>query len=386
MSNAARSRSTASHRRSRLPVSLVVLAVLGAPSACGRVELGSPVISSAGAAGGAGAGGAGPLGGAAGSGAVADPETNGGAAREVAGADAAAPAPSVEAPSCRALTDRCGPSNDSCCMAPVVTGGAVAVPFDAAAEVRVDATVPSFRLDKYEVTAGRFREFIDGYDAWRALGNPLPGAGDHPRAPGSGWRAELQTSLPQTGAELELRVRECATAQLSTLDVPNGAGQLPLNCVSWFEALAFCAWDDARLPTYAEWYYAAAGGALDRLYPWGDTPAPSSEYALYGCAASPKAECTAADVLPVGSFPSGAGLYEQHDLAGSMTEWLLDGSLSALTEGCTDCVAVDDPTVRFWRGGSWLDTELEQANNHARALPPSLRLPFVGLRCARDLP
>lgn len=355
---------------------LVVLA------ACGRVELGSQRVGTAGASGaaaGSEAAGAAGIGSAGVGGAGVSPEA--GSGLDVDAGDAARPG--NEPPSCRAASLSCG-ANDSCCLAPPVAGGDVALPFDAAAEVRVSASVTSFRLDKYEVDVARFREFIADYDAWRSLGNPQPGAGAHPRASGSGWRSEFDASLPALGAELELRVRECDGAPLSTFAASDGAGQLPLNCVSWFEAAAFCAWDEARLPSYAEWYYAAAGGAEDRLYPWGDTPAPNDTLASFGCAEDPEADCTLADLNTVGSHPGGAGPYGHHDLAGSMTEWLLDGSLAALSEGCTDCIAVSDAPERFWRGGSWLDTADNQTNHYFLSLPPALRTPFLGLRCARD--
>jgi formylglycine-generating enzyme required for sulfatase activity len=357
-----------------------VLAVLGLPFplACGRVELGSLGTADAGLGAGSGLGGA-PAS------AAPDASSSIDAGRSI---DAGPLPPTGEPPSCRSATERCGPTSDSCCLSPSVTGGAVSLPLAPLALERVAANVSSFRLDKYEVTIGRFREFIAGYDAWRGLDNPLPGAGAHPELPDSGWSSAFDASLPASAAELERDVRSCNTVPLSTLDIPNGASRAPLNCVTWFEAAAFCAWDDARLPTYAEWYYAAAGGALDRTYPWGDEPTPSRAYALFGCTLGmERPECTASYVLPVGSHPNGAGLFEQHDLAGSMTEWLIDSASSVVTQGCsTDCVTVSDADGRYWGGGSWLDNETNLTNENAAIIDPTWRMPFVGLRCARNEP
>jgi formylglycine-generating enzyme required for sulfatase activity len=173
------------------------------------------------------------------------------------------------------------------------------------------------------------------------------------------------------------------------LDLPNTSERVPLNCVSWFEAAAFCAWDEGRLPTFAESMYAAAGGELDRTYPWGNEPTPTRVYALHGCAlGQERAECTASYVLPVGSHPLGAGLYQHHDLAGSMTEWMLDGSPYVFTEGCTDCAGLIDAGAteeprRYWRGGSWLDPAASLVNSNYQIVDPTFRLHFLGLRCAR---
>src|SRR5690606_8199662 len=52
--------------------------------------------------------------------------------------------------------------------------------------------------------------------------------------------------------------------------------QHPINCVTWSQAQAYCRWRGARLPTEAEWAWAATGGADRRVYPWGDTPLSAS--------------------------------------------------------------------------------------------------------------
>lgn len=297
-------------------------------------------------------------------------------------------------PSCRGETEFCGRESDSCCLSLPVAGGTLSLPIDSA-DTRVQVAVSSFRLDKYEVTVGRFRAFLAGYDEWTQSGAPLPEpdvipvTSDAGSGPGSASNAATSTAEPlaASAAELERRVRECNDIPLSTLDLPNISSRIPVNCVTWLEAAAFCAWDGARLPTNAEWYHAAAGGALGRRYPWGDEPTPSRLYASYGCTLGvERPECTAAYVLPVGSHPSGAGLFGQEDLAGSMSEWLLDGSLDHYVDGCVDCAGPPHPGFRIWRSGSWIDQPTLLENDYFVIAEQKLRLPFLGLRCARDAP
>jgi formylglycine-generating enzyme required for sulfatase activity len=240
-------------------------------------------------------------------------------------------------------------------------------------------------LDKYEVTIGRFRAFLDNYDEWRNLdGEPQPGAASHPRIPGSGWQERYLEHLPASAAVFEERLLDCAGAPFSTWTAPSGTNQVPLNCVTWYEAAAFCAWDEGRLPTFAEWSYAAGGGAEDRTYPWGNE-VPSRSHAMYGCTLGDfMTTCVLEDVLPVGSHPLGAGRYGQHDLAGSIAEWTLDAG-SSFTAACTDCASLGDDPIHYWRGGSFGDRADDLRNESSfKGMDAMYRLFYVGLRCARD--
>lgn len=373
----------------------LALALVG----CGRVSLGSTeeVGDGGSARGGAGGDGAKPRGGSTGSPAGAGGNAAAGAAGVGAGgsggsgsgaADAGADAggPVFLPPSCAARDPQCGDgaSRASCCEALVVSGGSFELEADSLTpEATVAVTVSSFRLDRFEVTVGRMREFVARYDEFRQLGRPEEGLGAHPRIAGSGWQERFSEQLPASGEELAARLGECGASSPSTY-AEGSSDEVPLNCVSWLEAAAFCAWDGGRLPTLRELAYAGSGGALERTYPWGDEPVPSRAHALFGCIIdSTSPVCTVADITPVGTHPAGRGFFGQDDLAGSMSEWVLD--VPAPLEACTDCAALGpDESLRRWRASGWTDRAELMDNAFYFALPPELRTNYLGVRCARD--
>jgi formylglycine-generating enzyme required for sulfatase activity len=176
-------------------------------------------------------------------------------------------------------------------------------------------TVSPFRLDRFEASVGRFRSFVADYDAWRAAGHPAADEGAQPGVPGSGWDSAWNNDLPADSVGLTANAY-CWYGSTWT-DQPQGNEAFPEDCVSWFEAFAFCAWDDARLPTRAEWSFATSGGSDQRVYPW-STPAASTalddSLAVF-CGGSCQEKA-------VGSTsPLGDGRYGQADLAGSVWEW-----------------------------------------------------------------
>ncbi len=145
------------------------------------------------------------------------------------------------------------------------------------------------------------------------------------------------------GACSELSVK-CATAAFSVDDQP-------VVCVTWDQAAAFSAWAGGRLPSEAEWEYAARGGGKKRDYPWGDAPATCDRAVLdeggYGCGLKKS--------WPVCSKPKGNTPQGLCDMAGGVYEWVEDAYHDTYEKAPTDGGAweEDKPRHRVVRGGSW---------------------------------
>jgi cysteine-rich repeat protein len=285
--------------------------------------------------------------------------------------------------SCAGMTGtECNDGGD-CCASPLVTGGSFTEDSGMSDEFRV--TVSSFRLDKYEVTVARFRAFVNAYDAWRHDGNPMTGAGANPDVSDSGWQSDFGLVADAGALRSNLECDSTSQTWAST-----GNDTLPVNCVNWYEAFAFCIWDGGFLPTESEWEYAAAGGSQDWIYPWGNTPVPTNmldstaDYAVYNCLGDGDTDCSSGDVLAVGSKPAGQGRYGQDDLAGSMWEWALDYYEPYPTGSITDYASVTGGSSRALRGGSWYYTALYLAVGGRRLSSlPTDRSRHIGFRCAR---
>jgi formylglycine-generating enzyme required for sulfatase activity len=200
-------------------------------------------------------------------------------------------------------------------------------------------------IDKDEVTNAAFAAFVDagGYT------NPAL------------WSADGWTWLGgKDAARLPLHCQG---------DVP----EHPRMCLTWFEAEAYATWRGGRLPTEAEWEFAARGPE-SKVYPWGDTFDRDRANVLNGI--SPK---------PVGSYPTGASWVGANDMAGNAMEWVSDwlGVDYYATSPNTDPTGPATGTIKVEKGGWWGSNEFvaRSAYRHYED-PPTYGDKHIGFRVA----
>jgi len=167
-----------------------------------------------------------------------------------------------------------------------------------------------------------------------------------------------------------------------------GRADHPVVHTSWNDAAAFCAWAGVRLPTEAEWEFAARGGLEGKAFPWGDELEPGGEHRMNVWQGDFPRHNTRADgylgTSPVDAFtPNGYGLY---DATGNVWEWTADwygGSERASLDPGQPQFAVPR---RIVKGGSFLC-----ADSYCMRYRPAARRPqmidsgmsHIGFRCAR---
>ncbi len=303
----------------------------------------------------------------------------------------------------------CGASgSESCGASLLVTGGT----FNRGRDPNLPATLSDFRLDKYEVTVGRFRKFVE---AWVTGWRPSAGAGKHVHLNGgsglasvtggyeSGWNTAWNTypgARSAAGSTPSGASPSTVAGWSTSMQCDSGLGtfsasadlneRLPINCTTYYDVQAFCIWDGGFLPTETEWEYAATGGTDYRRFPWGSADPPANaSLAIFGCYWNGSGACSGtSSIAPVGSSPAGAARFGQADLAGNTWEWTADW-YEGLPPTCTDCVRASPGGFngRTIRGGAF--------NTSATALASAFRYGMyhtladrtgsgpIGFRCAR---
>jgi formylglycine-generating enzyme required for sulfatase activity len=282
--------------------------------------------------------------------------------------------------------------NENCCDAPRVPGGSYLRYNDA----KLPSTVSAFYLDRFEITVGRMRVFLQSKASptgqLQGRYGLLGGEGAHPKIAASGFRSSFAARLPESMQSANERFTTGCTLGGDKTDwgaptwteSPGANEDKPLNCVDWYTLFAFCAWDGGRLPTDAEWGFASMGGDEQRVWSWGNLlpeyPAANAWLAaglrdpadslLKFTVGTPfgTASDGAAHIARVGE-KTGRGKWGHADMMGNVIEMLLDNGALAPTPGdCVDCanVAWPDPPQFAGNPGSWRVYDPNQFNGAAQ--------------------
>jgi formylglycine-generating enzyme required for sulfatase activity len=180
-------------------------------------------------------------------------------------------------------------------------------------------------------------------------------------------------------------------------------GKHPINCVTWTMASTYCHAHDKRLPTEAEWEFAARGKD-GRRYPWGDDAPTGGHLNACGieCVAWGKAHGVKLEAMyptddgfaitsPVGSFPAGKTIYGVEDMVGNVWEWVEDAWAPYDAGDPTKPLMnpkgppVGEPNApRVIRGGAWNSEQASWLRPSFRYFSPADKKSYgVGFRCAR---
>ena len=205
---------------------------------------------------------------------------------------------------------------------------------DEGVEGGVSVNVPTFRIDRTEVTVAEYKACMEAGECKRPK--------DHQR-----------NQYCNLGAE--------------------GRNAHPVNCVDWQEAADYCNWKKGRLPYEAEWEKAARGNSKSR-YPWGETV--SCQQAILddgktmGSVPGEPDGCGEDRTWPVGS--RNANSYDLYDMHGNVGEWTANwyapDALGTYAKG--DLAAPGSGKQRVVRGGSWDENTLNLRSSFRNVKPP----------------
>ena len=162
-----------------------------------------------------------------------------------------------------------------------------------------------------------------------------------------------------------------------------GYGEHPVNGVSWVNAQRFATWSGYRLPTEAEWEYAARSRGQDIRFPWGDDEP--------DCDLTHNYTCEGGETVAVCTRPDGNSEQGVCNLAGNIWEWVADQYHrtydGAPADGRAWCDVDDcsDPSVmRVWRGGDYKSDIMRMRNTARGYYAPGVEFSWMGFRLASD--
>ncbi len=241
----------------------------------------------------------------------------------------------------------------------------------------------AFYLDKYEVTNNLFQKFVEDTD-YKTTGEKkgktygYTSTGKYTEIYGANWRK------PEGGDTVFIADR----------------GQHPVVSVSWHDAEAYCRWAGKRLPTEAEWEYAARAGTRT-IYWWGDGNPGSrrvenladevgarliSEMSFVMDSLFRGYDDGYARTAPVGSFDSNP--WGLHDMLGNVKEWVADWYAEDYYRSSPNRnpVGPSKGDFKVLRGGSWASPPNFVRSAYREYTIPEATVGYYGIRCAMDVP
>jgi formylglycine-generating enzyme required for sulfatase activity len=209
---------------------------------------------------------------------------------------------------------------------------------------RHDVFVDTFFIDKFEMTNGRYLEFVT------ATGHRVPQNSKNPTR--NLWQGDA---------------------------IPDSLADRPVINVDWYDAEAYCAWAGRRLPTEAEWEKAAKGTA-DRRFPWGNIE-PTVKHLNFN-----QRWIGEKTLMPVGSYEAGKSPFGAYDMAGNVWEWVNDWYDAKYYEKSPEKnpKGPETGTKKVIRGAGW-QNETPTVRIFTRVdSDPTIRNESTGFRCAMD--
>lgn len=224
--------------------------------------------------------------------------------------------------------------------------------------------VDGFWLDRTEVSVAQFRDFVSA----TRYETTAEQAGESYVLTGDGWNQVSGADWAHPEGPSSQAVNDHPVVQVSRND-----------------AVAYCEWAGARLPTEAEWEYATRGPE-ELTYPWGNT---FDGTRLNFCDKNCTYEWADKDVddgykstAPVGSYPDGASWVGALDLAGNVYEWVADWYGNYPSGRQVNPTGPQSGETRVLRGGSWIGDEwLTRGAVRYWLMPPSTVYYLGGFRC-----
>ena len=218
-----------------------------------------------------------------------------------------------------------------------------------------EVSVDTFLIDKYEVTNQQFAQFLN--------------------ANGKNEDEDGNMLVDLTDPDVRL-LKIDGQFRASTVFADH-----PVTEVSWYGATAYAKWAGKRLPTEAEWEYAARGYD-GRIYPWGNVEI-TYQYTNY--------QGNLGNTDKVYQYPKGRSPFGLYNMSGNVWEWVVDAydadfySLAPSSKNPVNTSDLSNSVDRVLRGGSWYSSVKEVTCTNRSYQPPSEAGNSIGFRCAASI-